>query len=130
MRTAIIGLPQVGKTSLFTILTGKARETRLGGGTAVQVGVAHVPDPRVDRLADVFQPHVVLLDLLMPGLNGVETLKRLKARQPSPRVIMLSAADDETVVKGALQLGAHFYVCKPIDLSKLEDLVKGFLLPT
>ena len=55
MRTAIIGLPQVGKTSLFTILTGMARETRLGG-TAVQVGVAHVPDSRVDRLADVFQP--------------------------------------------------------------------------
>ncbi len=72
MRTAIIGLPQVGKTSLFTILTGMARETRLGG-TAVQVGVAHVPDARVDRLADVFQPpkitHATIEYADMPALS-------------------------------------------------------------
>lgn len=54
MKTAIIGLPQVGKTSLFTILTGVTRETRLGG-TEVQVGVARVPDPRLDALARLFQ---------------------------------------------------------------------------
>ena len=72
MRTAIIGLPQVGKTSLFTILTGMARETRLGG-TAVQVGVAHVPDSRVDRLADIFQPpkitHATIEYADMPALS-------------------------------------------------------------
>ena len=72
MRTAIIGLPQVGKTSLFTILTGMARETRLGG-SAVQVGVAHVPDSRVDRLADVFQPskitHATIEYADMPALS-------------------------------------------------------------
>ena len=72
MRTAIIGLPQVGKTSLFTILTGMARETRLGG-TAVQVGVAHVPDHRVDRLAQIFQPpkvtHATVEYADMPALS-------------------------------------------------------------
>ncbi len=55
MKTAIIGLPQVGKTSLFTILTGVSRETRLGV-TAARVGVARVPDPRVEALAEVFRP--------------------------------------------------------------------------
>ena len=55
MKTAIIGLPQVGKTSLFKILTGVARESRLGG-TAVQVGMAQVPDRRLDKLAELFQP--------------------------------------------------------------------------
>ena len=78
-------------------------------------------------LADVFQPDVVLLDLLMPGMNGVETLKRLRLLPFSPRVIMLSVADDEDVARGVLQLGAHFYVCKPIDFSKLEPLVDGVL---
>jgi hypothetical protein len=58
VKTAIIGLPQVGKTSLFTILTGAARETRLGG-TAVHLGVAKVPDRRVDELARVFEPEKV-----------------------------------------------------------------------
>jgi GTP-binding protein YchF len=55
MKTAIIGLPMVGKTSLFTILTGVTQETRMGS-TAVRTGVARVPDPRVDALAELYQP--------------------------------------------------------------------------
>ncbi len=58
MRTAIIGLPMVGKTSLFTILTGPHKQTRLGTMEA-RVGVARVPDPRVDALARIFQPQKV-----------------------------------------------------------------------
>jgi ribosome-binding ATPase len=55
MKTAIIGLPMTGKTSLFTILTGVTQETRMGS-TSVRTGVAKVPDPRVDALADLYQP--------------------------------------------------------------------------
>src|SRR3984885_7698327 len=55
MKTAIIGLPMTGKTSLFTILTGVTQETR-SGSTAVKTGVAKVPDPRVDALAELYQP--------------------------------------------------------------------------
>src|SRR5438477_4436223 len=55
MKTAIIGLPMTGKTSLFTILTGVTQETRMGS-TAVRTGVAKVPDPRVDALAELYQP--------------------------------------------------------------------------
>ncbi len=80
-------------------------------------------------MAGLFHPHVVLLDLLMPGMDGIETLKRLKALPGSCRVIMLSAADAQEVVAGALQLGADFYVCKPVNLAELERLVNGFLPP-
>jgi ribosome-binding ATPase len=55
MRTAIIGLPMTGKTSLFTILTGVTQESRIGS-TAVRTGVSKVPDPRVDALAELYQP--------------------------------------------------------------------------
>jgi ribosome-binding ATPase len=55
MKTAIIGLPMVGKTSLFTILTGVHQETHMGS-TAVRTGVAKVPDPRLDELARLFEP--------------------------------------------------------------------------
>jgi len=55
MKTAIIGLPMVGKTSLFAILTGVTQESRLGS-TAVRTGVAKVPDPRVAALAELYQP--------------------------------------------------------------------------
>ena len=55
MRTAIIGLPMVGKTSLFTILTGVHQETRIGS-TAARTGVAKVPDLRLEALARLFEP--------------------------------------------------------------------------
>jgi hypothetical protein len=55
MKTAIIGLPQVGKTALFTILTGAASESRVGS-TKVSVGVTKVPDFRLDELAKIFNP--------------------------------------------------------------------------
>ncbi len=58
MKTAIIGLPMVGKTSLFTILTGAHQETRIGS-TAARVGVAKVPDTRLDQLARLFEPKKV-----------------------------------------------------------------------
>jgi len=55
MKTAIIGLPMVGKTSLFTILTGAHQDTRLGS-TAARTGVSKVPDARLDALARIFEP--------------------------------------------------------------------------
>ena len=80
-------------------------------------------------LTGVFHPDVVLLDLLMPGMDGVETLKRLKQLQPSPKVLMLSAVNHADVVKGALALGADFYICKPVNLADLERVVQR-LCPT
>jgi hypothetical protein len=55
MKTAIIGLPMAGKTSLFTILTGVHEASRIGTLEA-RVGVAKVPDPRLAALAEIFQP--------------------------------------------------------------------------
>src|SRR5690242_3410222 len=55
MKTAIIGLPMVGKTSLFTILTGVHEATRVGSMEA-RVGVTKVPDGRLDALAKIFEP--------------------------------------------------------------------------
>jgi GTP-binding protein YchF len=58
MKTAIIGLPMVGKTSLFAILTGVHQETRIGS-TAARTGVSKVPDNRLDELARLFEPKKV-----------------------------------------------------------------------
>src|SRR5690348_12308482 len=55
MKTAIIGLPMVGKTSLFTILTGVHESARVGSMEA-RVGVTKVPDSRLDELAKIFDP--------------------------------------------------------------------------
>lgn len=55
MKTAIIGLPMTGKTSLFTILTGVHEAARVGS-METRIGVAKVPDPRLEALASIFQP--------------------------------------------------------------------------
>ena len=55
MKTAIVGLPMVGKTSLFTILTGVHEATRVGLMEA-RVGVTKVPDPRLESLSELFAP--------------------------------------------------------------------------
>src|SRR6202142_170753 len=55
MKTAIVGLPMVGKTSLFTILTGVHESARVGTLEA-RVGITKVPDARLDALAKIFDP--------------------------------------------------------------------------
>src|SRR5712691_2977767 len=55
MKTAIVGLPMVGKTSLFTILTGVHESARVGSLEA-RVGITKVADARVDALAKLYQP--------------------------------------------------------------------------
>ncbi len=80
MKTAIIGLPQVGKTSLFKILTGVSSERRIGT-QKVQLGIARVPDRRLDALAALFRPRRVTPATVefadMPGLS------REALREPS-----------------------------------------------
>ena len=56
MKTGIIGLPQVGKTSLFVMLTKQAVGHRSGGPREAHLGVAKVPDDRLDRLAALYNP--------------------------------------------------------------------------
>src|ERR1035437_7313077 len=72
MKTAIIGLPMTGKTSLFTILTGAPHETRIGS-TAARMGVAKVPDARLDELTRLFEPlkttHAVVEYVDMPSIS-------------------------------------------------------------
>ena len=77
MKTAIIGLPMTGKTSLFTILTGVHQETRIGS-TAARTGIARVPDARLEALGKLFEPpkvtHATVEYVDMPSISK-ETLR-------------------------------------------------------
>jgi len=72
---------------------------------------------------DTFTPDVVLLDMHMPELDGVETLKRLAARSPGLPVIMVTVNDDVETTSRLLQLGAADYVPKPFNLEYLEQAI-------
>ena len=78
-------------------------------------------------LADVHRPDVVLLDIMMPGLDGVEVLRQLRLRWPNLPVIMLTAVADEEVARGTLRHGAFDYVPKPLECEHLERVVAAAL---
>jgi DNA-binding NtrC family response regulator len=71
------------------------------------------------------RPDVVLLDIMLPGLDGVETLKRIKSFDENLPVIMLSAQGSIEVAVDTLKFGAYDYFIKPIDNQKLELAIKN-----
>lgn len=64
-------------------------------------------------------PDVVLLDLRMPGMDGIEVLKIIKQINPSIEVIMLTGHGDTQTVEQGMKSGAFQYVMKPIDIGEL-----------
>ena len=72
------------------------------------------------RLAEQLSPDVVILDLLMPRLNGIEAARQIHARFPHMRIVILSMFDSEAYVVEALSTGASAYVLKG---STTEELV-------
>lgn len=71
------------------------------------------------EIAREFQPDLVLLDVVMPEKDGIETLKVLKSENPDIRVIMVSSLGTEEKVADALKLGATAFIQKPFDEDEL-----------
>lgn len=76
------------------------------------------------RLAGDSAPDVVLMDLLMPGMDGVETTRRLKAISPRSQVIMLTSYHDDAHVLPALRSGALSYLLKDVGAEELADTIR------
>jgi CheY-like chemotaxis protein len=70
---------------------------------------------------------IVLLDLQMPGMNGLETLRELRGLRPDIKVIMCSAVDDSETMQEAERLGAEAYLVKPIQQLYLSAAVEHCL---
>lgn len=79
----------------------------------------------ISQLADK-DPDMVLLDIWLPGINGLETLARIKEVNPKVRIVMLSAFGDEDTVNEALEMGASFYLQKPIEFKKLNMIIQDW----
>ncbi|MDY6973308.1 MAG: response regulator [Thermodesulfobacteriota bacterium] len=69
------------------------------------------------------RPHMVLLDLSMPGMSGMEVLRRIRAVDKETHVIIASAFGDSDTVREALKMGANYYMEKPIDLDHLLNML-------
>ena len=79
------------------------------------------------RLAEETTPDVVLLDIMLPGMNGLEVLRRLRQRDADLPVLILTARGEEADKVLGLQLGADDYISKPFSLGELRARVNASL---
>jgi DNA-binding NtrC family response regulator len=70
------------------------------------------------------RPHIVLLDIIMPGMGGMEILKEIKRVDPSVAVVIVTGVRDNELGRRALELGAYDYIIKPVDFDYLETVLK------
>lgn len=68
-------------------------------------------------------PDLVLLDVRMEGITGVEVLRELRGRHNAVKVIMVSGIEDETIVEDARKYGVRDFIHKPLVLEELERIV-------
>ncbi len=75
-------------------------------------------------------PDLITLDLLMPGIGGLEFLKRFKKRKLGSRIVVVTADVQPVVRERCIAAGAHAFVEKPISLAKLKAVLEETLPPT
>ncbi|UCF89901.1 MAG: sigma-54-dependent Fis family transcriptional regulator [Desulfobacterales bacterium] len=83
-------------------------------------------EPAIDALQKE-PPDLILLDIGLPGMNGIEALQRIKALNPDVLTVMITAYEDIDTVVAAMKGGAHDYVVKPIHMDGLELTIRNAL---
>ena len=88
-----------------------------------KVETASTGEEALARLEKGMVPDLVLLDVLMPGIDGLETLEQLRRMKPGLKVVMLSCVNDARKVVQAMRLGAHDYLTKPFQKAELDAVI-------
>lgn len=88
-----------------------------------QVVTANSGEQALERVKQD-KPQVILLDIKMPGMDGVQTLKEIKTKYPKSKVIMVTAIETRDKIEECLRLGADNYITKPLSLEYLENDVR------
>jgi len=88
-----------------------------------KVETATTGEEALQHLEKGLQPDLVLLDVLMPGIDGLETLEKLRQKRPGVKVVMLSCVNDTRKVVQAMRLGAQDYLTKPFQKAELDRVI-------
>jgi two-component system, NtrC family, response regulator AtoC len=88
-----------------------------------QVATASSGEEALAIVEKGMSPDLVLLDLLMPGIDGLETLEQLRKLRPGMKVVMLSCVNDTKKVVQAIRLGAADYITKPFQKAELDNVI-------
>ncbi len=86
--------------------------------------------PKAIEIVEAHRPNLMLLDLKLLTMSGLEILKKAREISPSTIVVMLTGSLDEKDAKEAIQSGAYDYVTKPISLSDVKTLILDRVFPS
>jgi DNA-binding NarL/FixJ family response regulator len=115
MRIVIADDHTLFRQSLCSLLTARGFEV---------VGEAREGGEAVD-LAYRLRPEIVLMDLAMPGLDGLAATRRISAELPQVKVVILTASDDDAKLFEAIKSGAQGYLLKNLESRELFSLLEG-----
>ena len=73
---------------------------------------------------DIFRPEIVLMDITMPEMDGIQALKKIRENDPNAVVIMCSAMGQQAMVIEAIQSGAKDFIVKPFQADRVLEAVK------
>ena len=90
------------------------------------VDLAESAEEALSKIASS-KPDIVLSDIRMPGMDGIELLKLLRERTPDVDVVLMTAFDDMPTVVSAMREGAFDFLVKPVNLDELEEVLKRAL---
>jgi NarL family two-component system response regulator LiaR len=88
------------------------------------VGEAHSGEEAL-RLCEKLQPDVVLMDMLMPEMNGVDTTQAIRCQHPQVQVLVLTSFHDQDLVRRAMRAGAIGYLVKGVSADELADAIRA-----
>lgn len=79
------------------------------------------------ELAEEHSPDLVLLDVKIPGMDGIEILKKLKETNPEIPVIIMTAYGEQDLINEAIDSGAVTYFSKPFDINELKEAARKYI---
>lgn len=90
------------------------------------IEIVGIANDGIQALKEVekLKPDVLLLDLIMPNLDGLGVIERLASNSKKPKIIVLSAVGQDKITQKAINLGADYYIVKPFDLNILIDRIR------
>ena len=98
----------------------------LSGNGFEVVGEAGSGQEAIERYAEL-KPDLVTMDVVMPGMNGIEAVRAIIAHDPAARVVICSAVGQKRLIDEALEAGARSFVVKPFEPQRLMEAVEQAL---
>ena len=90
------------------------------------VVIAEAPGGReAVELSAHYRPDVILMDLLMPGTDGIDATREILARQPDAKILMVSSSEDEALELLALRVGACGFLSKSVDIEAIPRAIRA-----